>query len=275
MRVVGEPLLTDEKADREGEAMSSGTVVISTRRFHAMIFDLDGVITDTARVHAAAWKRLFDEYLATEAPPSSDTTPFSEEDYVRHVDGRARIDGVEAFLASRGVTLPRGSDTDPPDARTGWGLANRKNRYLLNMLDTDGVDVFSSSVAFLEKARTFGMRTAVVTASRNRTQVLAAGGISDLFEVHVDGVDAARSGLVGKPDPATFLEAAHRLGVEPGRAVVVEDALSGVEAGRRGGFGLVVGVDRHGHAAQMLRRGADVVVSDLAAVDIIDGPGHG
>lgn len=255
--------------------MMSDGVVISPARFDAVVVDLDGVVTDTARVHAAAWKRLFDGFLATEAPPGSDTTPFSEEDYVRYVDGRARINGVEAFLASRGVTLPRGSDTDLPDARTGWGPAKRKNRYFFDMLDADGVEVFSSSVAFLEKARIFGMRTAVVTASRNRTRVLAAAGISDLFEVHVDGVDAARSGLAGKPDPATFLEAAHRLGVEPGRAVVVEDALSGVEAGRRGGFGLVVGVDRHGYGAQMLRRGADVVVGDLAAVDIIDGPGRG
>lgn len=247
---------------------SRASVTISPHRFDAVIFDLDGVITDTARVHAAAWKRLFDEYLATHAPPGGDTGPFDEEDYLRYVDGRARIDGVEAFLASRGITVPRGEESDPPDASTAWGLANRKNHYFLEVLRSEGVVAFPTSVAMVEAVRRAGLATAVVSASRNRAQVLSAAGIADLFQVHVDGVDAAELGLVGKPDPALFLEAARRLGVEPGRAVVVEDALSGVEAGRRGGFGLVIGVDRGGRGEELRHRGADVVILDLSAVAV-------
>ena len=243
-------------------------VTISADRFDAVIFDMDGVITDTARVHTVAWTRLFDEYLATQTGGGVDTRPFTGDDYRRHLDGRARIDGVEAFLASRGIALPRGTSDDPPDAATSWGLANRKNRYFLEALEPEGPRPFASSVALARDLRAAGIRVGVVTASRNRAEVLAAAGVADLFAVHVDGRDAATLGLAGKPAPALFLEAARRLGVEPRRAVVVEDATAGVEAGRRGRFGLVVGVDRTNHADALMAAGADVVVSDLAEVDV-------
>jgi len=250
--------------------MPQPRIVISPDRFDAVIFDLDGVITDTARVHLVAWKRLFDEYLAVVDP---DATGFSDDDYLRFVDGRARIDGVEAFLASRGIHLDHGEADDPPDAPTAWGLANRKNGYYLDALAVEGVDVFASSVAVAEQARAAGMGTAVVTASKNRDQVLAIAGLGRLFDAHVDGIDAERIGLAGKPDPATFLEAARRLAVDPERAVVVEDAIAGVEAGRRGGFGLVIGVDRRHQGAALLSGGADVVVADLAEVAVAAVPG--
>lgn len=243
-------------------------VVIRADRFDAVIFDLDGVITDTARVHAAAWKRLFDEYLAEVAPPGTPDRPFDDDDYRRYVDGRARIDGVEGFLSSRGIELDRGTPDDPFDVPTAWGLANGKNGYFQDILASDGVVVFPSSVEAVHKIRDSGLMTGLVTASRNRAQVLAAAGITNLFDAHVDGIVAAELGLAGKPDPAPFLEAARRLGVDPSRAVVVEDALSGVEAGRRGGFGLVIGVDRFDDGEEMLEHGADVVVSDLAALSV-------
>jgi len=240
-------------------------VTISPDRFDAVIFDLDGVVTDTARVHLAAWRRLFDGYLAARDPSSA---PFTDDDYLRYVDGRARIDGVEAFLESRGIRLDRGVSTDPPAAQTSWGMANRKNGYYLAALGVEGVDVFASSVRVVEAVRAAGLGTAVVTASKNRAEVLEIAGLSDLFDVHVDGVDAEALGLPGKPDPATFLEAASRLGVTAARSVVVEDAIAGVEAGRNGGFGLVIGIDRRLQAHELREHGADAVVQDLALVEI-------
>lgn len=242
---------------------------IGVDRFDAAVFDMDGVITDTARVHAAAWARLFDEYLAGPVGPDVDRRSFAEEDYRRFVDGRARIDGVEAFLESRGATLARGQPDDSHDTNTAWGLANRKNRYFLDALAVEGSRPFESSVEIVRALRGAGLGVAVVTASRNRSEVLSAAGIADLFEVHVDGVDAASLDLAGKPDPAVFLEAARRLGTDPIRTVVVEDALAGVEAGRRGGFGLVIGVDRSGRAEELLAAGADVVVTDLDEVEVL------
>jgi beta-phosphoglucomutase family hydrolase len=246
------------------------TVTISPSEFDAIVFDMDGVITDTARVHQAAWKRLFDGYLTAEAPADADRRPFLPDDYRRHVDGRARIDGVEAFLDARGVRLPRGTREDAPEEPTAWGLANRKNRYFQQALAAEGSHPFPSSLALAVAAHRAGMRTAVVTASRNRAGVLANAGADHLFDAHVDGVDAAELRLPGKPDPAPFLEAAHRLRVAPARAVVVEDALAGVAAGRAGGFGLVVGVDRTGSgSAEFLERGAHVVVADLAELTVV------
>jgi beta-phosphoglucomutase family hydrolase len=226
--------------------------------FDAVIFDMDGVITDTARLHEAAWKRLFDEFLSTQHSDAVDVRPFSPDDYRRHVDGRARIDGVEAFLASRGVHVPRGAPQDTPDTVTAWGLANRKNDYFLEAAASDGIEAIPSSVAFAARARALGLRTALVTASRNRSAILRASRTDSLFDAHVDGDDAAALGPAGKPAPDMFVEAARRLGIEPARAVVVEDALAGAEAARRGGFGLVVGLDRSGQLAAALQaHGAD------------------
>jgi alpha,alpha-trehalase len=243
-------------------------VPISSDSFDAVIFDLDGVITDTARVHAAAWTRLFDDYLAVHAPDGVDAAPFSHEEYLLHVDGRSRIDGVETFLAARGIHLPRGTPDDPPEGATAWSLANRKNLLFRESLAVDGVETFTDAVQAVEAIRAGGLHTAVVTASRNRAEVLAAAGLSDLFDVSVDGLDCAALELPGKPDPAPFLEAARRLGIDPARAVLVEDALPGVEAGRRGSFGLVIGVDRHGDGAQLLDHGADVAVADLSVITV-------
>jgi alpha,alpha-trehalase len=241
-------------------------------RVDAVVFDTDGVLTDTASVHAAAWKRLFDEYLEQRAELFGEPfRPFEQLDYLRYVDGKPRYDGVAGFLASRGVELPWGDPSDPPDRETVCGLGNRKNGYFLGHLREHGVRAFGNSVALVRRLADNGVRRAVVSASRNMRVVLDAAGIRDLFEVEVDGVDAARLGLAGKPDPALFLEAAGRLGVAPARAAVVEDALAGVEAGRRGGFAVVVGVDRAGQAAELAERGADLVVDDLGRLDLDGG----
>jgi alpha,alpha-trehalase len=232
----------------------------------AVIFDLDGVVTRTADVHADAWKQLFDEYLATRARRLGETfTPFDREaDYRRFVDGKPRSEGVASFLGSRGIELPLGSPDDPEERETVCGLGNRKNRYFLDALDRKGPDAYPTTLALIARLRRRGVRTAVVSASRNCAAVLEAAGIGDLFDTKVDGVDAAELGLAGKPDPATFAAAARRLGVDPLRAAVIEDASAGVEAGRRGGFGLVVGVDRGAQSEALAAAGADVVVADLA-----------
>ena len=249
--------------------------VIPLDRVEAVVFDTDGVLTDTASVHAAAWKRLFDEYLRQRAERLGEPfRAFEELDYLRYVDGKPRYDGVAGFLASRGIALPWGDPSDPPSHETVCGLGNSKNRYFLAHLGEHGVQAFPSSVAFVRRLGANGVRTAVVSASRNMRAVLDAAGIRDLFDVEVDGVDAARLGLAGKPDPALFLEAARRLQVAPARAAVVEDALAGVEAGHRGGFAVVVGVDRAGQAAELAARGADVVVDDLDRLGL-DGAAEG
>jgi alpha,alpha-trehalase len=230
----------------------------------AVVFDTDGVLTDTASVHAAAWKRLFDEYLQLRATRDGEPfRPFTEADYLRSVDGRGRYDGVAGFLASRGIQLPWGDPDDPPDRETVCGLGNAKDRYFVAHLREHGAEPFPTSVAFVRELRERGLRTAVVSASRNMVAVLESAGLRELFDAEVDGIEAARLGLPGKPDPALFLEAARRLRVVAGRAAVVEDALAGVEAGRRGRFAVVVAVDRGGQAVALAERGADVVVTDL------------
>ena len=228
----------------------------------AFLFDLDGVLTRTATVHSRAWKEVFDEILATHGDP----TPFSDSDYAAHVDGRLRLDGVRSFLASRGITLAEGTPVDPPGAETAHGVGNRKNARLHELLERDGVERYVGSVRVLDAVRAAGRPTAVVSASRNCLEVLSAAGIADRFDARVDGVVAAARELPGKPAPDTFLAAAEALGVEPRHAAVIEDAVAGVEAGRRGGFGWVVGVDRHGpaHADALVAHGADVVVHDLS-----------
>ncbi|WBB65299.1 beta-phosphoglucomutase family hydrolase [Micromonospora sp. WMMD812] len=232
----------------------------------ACLFDLDGVLTQTARVHNAAWTETFDAYLKQRAAATGEPyRPFDPgPDYNRYVDGRPRADGVRTFLASRGIVLPEGSPDDPPDAETVNGVGNRKNVLLLERLRTDGVDVYPGSVTYLKAAVAAGLRRAVVTASANGREVVAAGGLQPLIEDRVDGLVARAEGLRGKPHPDTFLAGARRLGVEPAQAAVFEDALSGVQAGRAGGFGYVVGVDRVGQADELRAHGADVVVTDLA-----------
>ncbi len=230
----------------------------------AVIFDMDGVVTDTASVHASAWKRLFDSYLEQRGEwTGKNLGSFDiDNDYRRYVDGKPRYDGVRDFLRSRGIVLPEGDLGDPPDQETVRGLGNRKDRYFLARIREEGVRVHTGTVELVRSLRATGVGVAIISASRHMTEVLEAAAISDLFDVRVDGVESERLGLKGKPNPAIFLEAARRLGVDPSDTAVVEDALAGVEAGRRGGFKLVVGVDRVGRAEELLARGADVVVSD-------------
>jgi beta-phosphoglucomutase family hydrolase len=228
----------------------------------ALLFDLDGVLTDTAAVHNSAWKAMFDEFL--EKRDGEGFVPFDPAaDYLRHVDGKRREDGVRAFLASRGVELPEGDPQDPPGAETVHGLGNRKNEQLLACIQRDGVTVLEDGRRLLQAARDAGLRTAVVSSSANTAQVLQVTGLAELVDVRVDGVTARERDLPGKPAADTFLAAAAELGVLPSQAVVVEDALSGVQAGRAGGFALVVGVDRVGQALALRTHGADVVVEDL------------
>lgn len=237
----------------------------SLRDAAAVIFDMDGVITDTAAVHRTAWKAMFDDYLSVVARRTGQSQrPFEDADYLRYVDGKSRADGARSFLVSREIELPDGDPDDPPELETVWGLANRKDLALRGVLGASGAKAFSSSVALVRQLQGHGVGTAVISASRNCHDILEAAGIGDLFPVRVDGTECARLGLLGKPSPAVFLEAAQRLGVDPARAVIVEDAQAGVRAGRAGNFGLVIGVDRCGQAEQLFAEGADVVVTDLA-----------
>jgi beta-phosphoglucomutase family hydrolase len=226
----------------------------------ACLFDMDGVLTRTATVHMAAWKRTFDQFLRAEHPGERE---FTQDDYNQFVDGKPRLDGVRDFLASRGITLPEGSAGDPGDALTVNGLGTRKNELLLRELDEHGVEVYPGSRRYLEAVKAAGLATAVVTASANGEQVVAAAGFGDLLDARIDGIVAQQQGLHGKPAPDTFLAGARALGVDPAEAVVFEDAVAGVAAGHAGGFGFVVGVDRVGHADDLRAHGADVVVTDL------------
>ena len=232
----------------------------------ACLFDLDGVLTQTAKVHAAAWKTMFDEYLRRRAQEQDEEFHAFDAvgDYDEYVDGKPRYEGVRSFLESRDIDLPQGSPSDPPDKDTIDGLGNRKNELVLELIHRNGVQPYEGSVRFAEAVRDAGLRRAVVSSSTNCRDVLVAAGILDLFEVIVDGVVAEREHLAGKPAPDTFLAAARKLEVAPAHAAVFEDALAGVQAGRAGNFGLVVGVDRVGQADALKQHGADVVVQDLA-----------
>jgi beta-phosphoglucomutase family hydrolase len=230
----------------------------------ACLFDLDGVLTQTAKVHAAAWKEMFDGYLRERAARSGKFVPFDPVmDYDDYVDGKPRYDGVRSFLSARGIALPEGEETDTPDAETVAGLGNRKNEIVLRMIRHDGVEAYEGSVRYVRAAREAGLARAVVSSSSNCREVLVAAGIDDLFEQRIDGVVAEREHLKGKPAPDTFVAGARALGVVPKQAAVFEDALAGVAAGRAGGFAYVVGVDRVGQAGALREHGADVVVSDL------------
>jgi beta-phosphoglucomutase family hydrolase len=230
----------------------------------ACLFDMDGVLTKTAAVHAAAWKDMFDEFLRQREGPSF--VPFDAgDDYSQYVDGKRREDGTRSFLASRGIQLPEGTPDDPPDAQTVHGLGNRKQALVLKLLDERGVEVFDDAVRYLHAARDAGLRTAVVSSSANTVQVLQAAGLAELFEARVDGLTARERDLPGKPAPDMFLAGARELDAGPGEAAVFEDALSGVAAGRAGNFACVIGVDRVGgdHAEALREHGADRVVRDL------------
>lgn len=235
-------------------------------RVKACLFDLDGVLTQTAKVHAAAWKQMFDEYLRERAAKRGE--PFVEfdpiSDYDNYVDGKPRYEGVQSFLVSRGIELARGDPSDPPQAETVDGLGNRKNEIVLRMIHQQGVSAYEGSIRYLSAAERAGLHRAVVSSSTNCQDVLVAAGIEQYFEVRIDGVVAEHQHLRGKPAPDTFLAAAEALKVGPAEATVFEDALAGVEAGRAGNFGCVVGVDRVGQADALRNHGADIVVGDLS-----------
>jgi len=231
----------------------------------ACLFDLDGVLTQTAKVHAAAWKQMFDAFLKTWAERNGQPfVAFEQADYDRFVDGKPRFDGVASFLASRAIQLPEGTHDDPPDAETVGGLGNRKNEIVLGIIHDHGVEPYPGSVSYVHAVIDAGLARAVVSSSTNTHDVLKAAGLAELFDVVVDGHVAEQRHLHGKPAPDTFLAAAEAVGVPAADAAVFEDALAGVEAGRAGDFGCVVGVDRVGQAADLKSHGADVVVEDLA-----------
>jgi beta-phosphoglucomutase family hydrolase len=245
--------------------MSALPFPITPTLYDAVLFDLDGVLTSTARIHADCWQQMFDTYLRQRARDSGEAfQPFDpQSDYHAHLDGKPRLDGVRDFLQSRSISLPMGDPTDPPDRDTQWGLANRKSALVQEAFATQGVEAYPGSVTWVHQLHAAGIKTAVVTSSTSCDTVLAAAGIADLFEVRVDGALAAQRQLPGKPAPDTFLAAAELLAAEPPRTVVVEDAIAGVQAGRAGGFGLVIGVSRKDDAAALKAHGADLVVYDL------------
>jgi len=244
-----------------------GTIKAITReQYDAVLLDLDGVITDTASIHARSWKRMFDEYLRERSSRTGEPfRPFDiATDYKLHVDGKPRFDGVRDFLKSRGIELPHGSPDDPPLRESICGLGNRKNELVNDAIANDGVEVYPGTVTWVRQLLQESFKIAVVTSSANCDVVLKAAGLADLFEVRVDGNTIHEQQLNGKPAPDAFLAAAKELGATPGRSVVVEDAISGVEAGRNGKFGLVIGVARKGNNDELKHHGADVVVNDLA-----------
>ena len=249
---------------------SHANIPITRERFDAVLFDLDGVITNTAKVHAAAWKTLFDEYLEQlSAKVRIPFEPFDAvEDYKTYVDGKPRYKGVQSFLDSRGVHLYWGSEDDPPFKETVCGLGNRKNEVFHRLLERDGVEVFEPADRLIGDLRSHGVQTAVVSSSKNCEAVLKVAGLLGEFDARVDGKTASRLGLAGKPEPASFLEAAARLDVKPERAIVVEDATAGVEAGKNGSFGFVLGIGGDEDREALERHGADLMLKDLQGVEI-------
>jgi beta-phosphoglucomutase family hydrolase len=250
-----------ELSKRQRESKSA----ITRDRYDAVLLDLDGVITDTASVHAACWKQMFDEYLQKRATQRGEAFRAFDiaADYRLYVDGKPRFDGVRDFLASRDIQLREGTPDDPPEAETVCGLGNRKNELVNKIIEETGVEAYPGSVRLLHELRRRGFKIAVVTSSQNCTTLLKAAKLDQLFDVQVDGNVIKVQQLAGKPAPDTFLTAAKLLGVEPSRAVIIEDALSGVEAGSAGKFGLVIGVARKGNPEELRRHGAHLVVNDL------------
>ena len=248
-------------------------VTLSTTDFDAVLFDLDGVVTQTEKLHTVAWKALFDEFLSRFAQRNGTPfVPFAETDYLQYVDGKQRYDGVASFLAARDITLPYGDPEDDRSRETVCGLGNKKNSTFLACLAEKGVEVFESTIALIKALRQKGLKIAIVSSSKNCEIVLEQAGLVALFDTRVDGVESATHKLPGKPAPDTYLEAARRLNVRPERAAIVEDANSGVEAGQRGGFGLVLGVARQDNRAALEQHGADAVVTDLADLRVSDTP---
>jgi len=243
-------------------------LILERDRLDAILFDLDGVITKTASIHAAAWKQLFDAYLAERAASRGEVwRPFDiEADYRLYVDGKPRLDGVRSFLMSRDMILPEGQPDDGPGQETIHGLGNAKDAFFVSQLEATGIEVYDATVALIHQVKAQGMKVAVISSSRHCADVLEAAGLTSLFDACVDGVESERLGLQGKPAPDIFLEAAKRLEVDPRRTAVVEDAIAGVQAGRAGGLALVIGVDRAHQATALEAHGADVVVADLMDV---------
>ncbi len=242
-------------------------VEIDPSDFDAVVFDMDGVVTDTTAAHTAAWKEVFDEFLVRVVGPDVDRfDPVA--DYLEFVDGKPRYDGVRSFLASRGITIDEGRPGDPSSVDTVCGMGNRKNAEFLAHIAAYGARSYPATLRLIDELRQVGLRIGLITSSRNASVVLEAAGVGNVFDVTIDGEIAAERGLPGKPSPAVFLTAVEDLGVDPERAVVVEDAIAGVAAGRAGGFGLVMGVARHGNTVELLAAGADVVVEDLAVVSV-------
>jgi len=244
---------------------NSGPFYLTLKEYDAFIFDLDGVITKTAKIHAAVWKQMFDEYLKENSSSGQGFVPFDiDDDYRTYVDGKPRYEGVKSFLESRGIELPFGSPDDPPDKETICGLGNRKNQLFHEKLEKNGVETYENAVELIHRIKNLHLKTAVVSSSKNCSAVLKAAGLVGVFDVQVDGIISEKMNLKGKPHPDIFLEAAKRLNSEIKKSVVVEDALAGVEAGSRGGFGCVIGVDRTGRGSDLKDKGADIVVSDLS-----------
>lgn len=249
---------------------SSAEHVLAKSQFDAVIFDMDGVVTDTASLHGKAWKEMFDRFLEKHAlETGQEQKPFDlGQDYLQYVDGKPRFDGVRSFLESRNISLPEGSLEDAPGMDSVHALGNWKNQLFGKMLEEEGAVAYPGTVELIHKLHQAGLKTAIISSSKNAVKILRSAGALDLFEAKVDGIDSLRLGITGKPAPDIFLQAAAELGAEPQRAVVVEDAISGVQAGRDGGFGLVIGVNRGSDPADLLNNGAHLVVSDLSELDV-------
>ncbi len=245
--------------------IATGKTIFSKNTYDTVLFDLDGVITSTEKIHCACWKKTFDEFLAARTREHAENfVPFSEtKDYLQHLDGKPRYEGVRSFLLSRGIELPEGTRNSKPDERSIFGLGNRKNQLFTKILKKKPPEVYKTSIALAHHLKEIGFRLAVVSSSRNCRAVMAAAGIEDLFEITVDGVIAAEKNLRGKPEPDTFIEACLTLGSEPARSIIIEDAAAGITAGVRGGFGLVIGVARKHNENELLLNGAKIVVRDL------------
>lgn len=256
---------TDMKALATETRPGNEENVFSRKTYDAVLFDLDGVITTTEKIHSACWKKTFDEFLHARASRKGENfVPFNEtDDYLEYVDGKPRYEGVRSFLLSHSIELPEGNMSSPPGEQSVFGLGNRKNQLFAETIEKESPELYETSVALARHLREAGFRLAIVSSSRNCRAVMAATGIEDLFEVTVDGVTAAEKGLRGKPQPDTFIEAASALGATPARSIVIEDAAAGVAAGAGGEFGLVIGVARKQNEEELFSNGADMVVSDL------------